>query len=69
MKDLRHLDQMPDSALIPIPVFAKLAGQGLSTVWRKLAEDPKYPETIRLGARCTRVRLGDVRKLLSEGAQ
>lgn len=69
MNDLRHLDKLPDSALIPIPVLAALTQQGVSTVWRKLAIDPTYPQVVRLGARCTRVKLGDVRRLLSEGAQ
>lgn len=69
MNDLRHLDKLPDSALIPIPVLAALTQQGISTVWRKLAIDPTYPPVVRLGARCTRVKLGDVRRLLSEGVQ
>lgn len=68
MQDLRHLDKLPDSALVPIPVLAALTHQGISTAWRKLATDPTYPKVIRLGARCTRVRLGDVRALLAGGA-
>lgn len=41
-----------------------LTGQGVSTVWRKLSTDPDYPTTVRLGNRCTRVRMGDIRKLI-----
>lgn len=67
MQDLSHLDTLPDSALVSIPVFAKLTGQGVSTVWRKLADHPQYPKPIKLSARCTRVKLGDVRRLLAEG--
>lgn len=69
MKDLRHLDQLPDTALITVPQLAQLTQQGISTTWRKLADNPAYPKTIKLGNRCTRVSLGDARKLLSEGAQ
>ena len=68
MADLRHLDTLPDSALVSIPVLAALTQQGVSTVWRKLAIDPTYPPVIKLGARCTRIKLGDIRKLIGEGA-
>lgn len=65
--DLSHIATAPDETLITIPVMAALTSQGISTVWRKLSDDPRYPEKIKLGNRCTRVRLGDVRRLLREG--
>lgn len=69
MKKLRDTDNLPDEALVSIPVLAALTGQGVSTVWRKLGRAPGYPKPIKLGERCTRVRLGDVRRLIQEGVQ
>ena len=67
--DLSIIQTMPDDALISIQVFAQLTGQGLSTVWRKIGAGTKgYPKPVYLGTRCTRLKLGDVRKLLREGA-
>lgn len=68
MRNLREIDTLPDSALIAIPQFAALIGQGVSTTWRKLGRAPGYPKPVKLGERCTRVRLGDVRRLIQEGA-
>lgn len=61
LKDLRQIDQLPDSALVSVQVFAALTGQSVSTVWRKFNNEPGYPTPVRLGTRCTRVKLGDVR--------
>ncbi len=69
MQDLRHIDKLPDTALIDVPTFATLINSGVSTTWRKLASDPTYPKLIRLGTRCTRVRLGDVRALIAGRAE
>jgi len=68
MRTLRDIENLPDEALLSIPHFAELIGQATSTTWRKLGRAPGYPEPIKLGARCTRVRLGDVRRLLQQGA-
>lgn len=65
MQDLRHIGKLPDEALVPVPVLAALTQQGTSTAWRKLASDPDYPKPIRLGNRCTRVRLGDIRAYIA----
>lgn len=63
--DLRALDKLPDSALISIPELAAITACGISTTWRRLASDPHYPKVVKLGERCTRVRLGDVRALIA----
>ena len=65
MKDLRQIDQLPDSALVSVQVFAVLTGQSVSTVWRKFNTEPDYPAPVRLGTRCTRVKLGDVRNYIA----
>ncbi len=65
MIDLSHISKLPDEALVSIQTLAALTEQGISTVWRKLSTDPDYPEVVHLGTRCTRVRLGEVRKLIA----
>lgn len=62
--DHQRITNLPDEALVSVATFAALTQQGISTVWRKLATDPDYPATVRLGNRCTRVRMGDIRKLI-----
>ncbi len=62
--DHQRITNLPDEALVSVATFAALTDQGISTVWRKLATDPDYPTTVRLGNRCTRVRMGDIRKLI-----
>lgn len=64
-EDLSYIANLPDEALVPVPVLAKLTHQGVSTTWRKLATDPAYPKPVKLGMRCTRVRLGDIRALIA----
>lgn len=63
--NLAYIAGLPDEALVPVPVFAKLTQQGVSTTWRKLGADPTYPKIIKLGTRCTRVRLGDIRAFIA----
>lgn len=58
-------DSLPDSALVSITVIAKLKNTHINTEWRHLASDPQYPKAIRLGARCTRFRVGDVRAYIA----
>lgn len=64
-EDLTYITNLPDEALVPVPVLAKLTHQGVSTAWKKLSSDPTYPKPVRLGARCTRVRLGDIRAFIA----
>ncbi|PWW47733.1 helix-turn-helix transcriptional regulator [Melaminivora alkalimesophila] len=68
MKDLREIDNLPDGALVPIKTFAALVGQGVSTLWRKAQNESDFPRPIRLGARCTRFRMGDVRAYIERRA-
>lgn len=63
MKDLSNVEHMPDDALVSVSTVAKLIEQSNSSVWRRL-DKPDFLKRIRLGKRCTRVRLGDVRKWL-----
>jgi len=49
----------PD-ALLKIATVATLAGIGTSTVYHLVRNDPSFPRLIKRGARCTRVRAGDL---------
>jgi predicted DNA-binding transcriptional regulator AlpA len=51
--------QNPD-ALLTIPTSAALMGSGVSTVYALAAKDPTFPKLIKRGARCTRIRAGDL---------
>ncbi len=54
----------PD-ALLKTAVFAELAGTSVSWVYRKAREGtPGFPKPVKMGARCTRWRSGDVRAFL-----
>lgn len=65
MLDLSHISKLPDEALVSVQTLAALTNQGVSTVWRKFSTEPGYPEPIRLGKRCTRVRLGSIRSFIA----
>ena len=66
--DQQRIANLPDEALVSVATFAALTEQSVSTVWRKLGTDLDYPATVRLGNRCTRVRMGDIRKLIASKA-
>ncbi|ASM76328.1 hypothetical protein VITFI_CDS0549 [Vitreoscilla filiformis] len=54
----------PD-ALLRTAVFAELAGTSVSWVYRQAREGmPGFPKPVKMGARCTRWRSGDVRAFL-----
>lgn len=57
-------DQWPDEALVDVPVVGALTGSGESTVWSRVKNDPDHPKPIKLSARCTRFRVGDIRRYI-----
>lgn len=63
--NISGFDQLPDGALTSVKVIAALTGNGVSTVWRHAALDPDFPKPIRLSARCTRFRVGEVRAYIA----
>lgn len=66
--DISKIGSAPDDALFSTKVIAAMTGNGVSTIWRYSATDPTFPKPIKLSARCTRFRAGDVRAwLLSKG--
>ncbi len=65
MFDPEKFDSLPDSALVPITAFRPLAGIAPSTAWRRTSLEPDFPKPVRLGNRCTRFRVGDIRAFLA----
>jgi len=60
-----HVQQPIDAAsnpdaLLKITTAATLTGGGISTVYHRARTDPTFPKLIKLGARCTRIRAGDL---------
>jgi predicted DNA-binding transcriptional regulator AlpA len=67
--NISGFDQLPDEAVTSVKVIAAVMGSGVSTVWRYAALNPDFPRPIKLSARCTRFRVGEVRAYLkSRGA-
>jgi predicted DNA-binding transcriptional regulator AlpA len=64
--DVSHFDKLPDAALIAIKALAAVLGKGVSTAWRDIKSDPDFPQPIRLGAGCTRFKVGDIRAYLTK---
>lgn len=57
---------LPDETFVPVKVFPLMAGIAVSTAWRRAKLEPDFPKPVRLGRRCTRFRLGDIRRFLTE---
>ncbi len=58
----------PD-ALLQVKTAAALAGRGISSIYKLAATDPTFPKLIKRGARCTRIRAGDLTQWLKSQAQ
>jgi predicted DNA-binding transcriptional regulator AlpA len=59
-----EFDELPASALTSVRTIARYMGVGISTVWRYAQQDPDFPRPVKLSARCTRWRVGDIRSYL-----
>ena len=62
---MAHQTTQAEDRLITDKEVAHLIGASRSWPW-KLVQDGKFPEPIRLSSRCTRWRLSDVRKWMSD---
>lgn len=65
MLNFKDFDSLPDSALVPVTAFRVLAGIAPSTAWRRTSLEPDFPKPVRLGNRCTRFRVGEIRGFLA----
>lgn len=62
---INSLDTLPDSARVSDREIAQLVGVAPATVWR-WAKAGVLPQPQRIGIRCTRWNLGEVRKALAQ---
>ena len=61
--------QIADS-LLKMRTASAVAGLSESTLYRMAKADPTFPRLVKLGARCTRIRAGDlIAWLAAQGAQ
>ena len=64
---LSRFDLLPDDALISIDVLCALRERSRASIWRDV-KSGYCPTPIRIGARCTRWRVGDLRKAADHAA-
>ena len=60
-----HAAQIAD-ALLTIKTVRAVSGLSEATLYRKAASDPTFPKLIKMGARCTRIRAGDLTAWLAK---
>ncbi len=63
-----HAATIPD-ALLTMRTASAVSGLSETTLYRKASSDPTFPKLTKIGARCTRIRAGDlVAWLAKQGA-
>lgn len=67
-EQIENLGHLPDDAVVDVSIWPVMAGIGINTAWDRAKNDPTFPKPVRLSNRCTRWKLGDVRRFLA-GAQ
>ncbi|TAM50792.1 MAG: AlpA family phage regulatory protein [Nevskiaceae bacterium] len=60
-----NLDTLPNGCLIPVRDVARYTGIAIPTIWRWSASG-RFPRAIRIGSRCTRWRIHEVRAWISD---
>ena len=63
-----HAAQIAD-ALLTLRTASAVAGMSEATIYRRAKDDPSFPKLIRIGARCTRIRAGDLTAWLAAKAE
>ena len=63
--NVSHFDQLPNSAMVPVKAFSAVLDAGDSTIWRRAKTEPDFPQPVRLGAKCTRWNVGDIRAFIA----
>lgn len=66
--DISHFDKLPNAAMVPVATVGAVFESGVSTVWRRARNEPNCPQPVRLGAKCTRWRVGDIRAFIEARA-
>ena len=54
-----HAAQIAD-ALLKLRTAAAISGLSEATLYRKAKTDPTFPRLVKIGARCTRIRAGEL---------
>ncbi len=65
---ISKFENLPDEARVSAETFSVLLDVHLNTVWRRAKSDPSFPKPIKLGSRCTRFRVGDIRNFMKGAA-
>lgn len=65
---ISRFEDLPDEARVSADTLSVLMDVHLNTVWRRAKKDPTFPKPIKLGNRCTRFRVGDIREFMKGGA-
>lgn len=69
MKTLRDFDNLPDTALVRLPMVQTLLPWSRTTIWRRV-RDGSIPAPIRMpGSTCIAWRAGDIRRVLASVEQ
>lgn len=63
--NISHFDLLPDSAMVTVKAFSAMLDAGDSTVWRRAKNEPDFPQPFRLGSKCTRWKMGDIRAFIA----
>lgn len=58
---IQNFDHLPNTALVPLPVVAAIRGRSPASIWRDVRAG-RLPAPINAGPRCTRWRVGDLRR-------
>lgn len=66
--NIAHFDRLPDSAMITAAAVGAVFDVGVSTVWRRAKLEPDFPQPVRLGNKCTRWKVGDLRAFIEARA-
>ncbi|MDZ4290733.1 MAG: hypothetical protein U1C47_02285 [Hydrogenophaga sp.] len=61
---ISRFEDLPDEARVSPKTVSVLMDVHLNTVWRRARMDPTFPKPIKLGNRCTRFLVRDVRAFL-----
>lgn len=63
--NISDFDSLPDAALVPVQMLAKVTSQSVPTAWRRAKSESDYPQPIRLSPKCTRFKVGAIRKFIT----
>lgn len=61
---ISRFEDLPDEARVSADTLSVLMDVHLNTVWRRAKNDPTFPKPVKLGNRCTRFLVRDVRAFL-----